>query len=75
METNFVLHAYVSVVFVKELVKCEIVDLLHKICRLSLHSGSLPEDWKMANVIQTFFFKKKKDQGGPGKLQTEIYPG
>ncbi|XP_053155158.1 uncharacterized protein LOC128346183 [Hemicordylus capensis] len=39
----------------KEL-KCELADLLAKIYNLSLQSGSVPEDWRVANV--TWIFKK-----------------
>lgn len=35
--------------FLKEL-KCEIADLLTKICNLSLRSAFVPEDWKADNV-------------------------
>ena len=49
----------------KEL-KCELVDLLTKICNLSLNSASVPEDWKVANVVPIF---KKGSRGDPGNYR------
>ncbi|XP_053112296.1 calcium uptake protein 3, mitochondrial isoform X3 [Hemicordylus capensis] len=49
----------------KEL-KCEIAHLLAKIFNLSLKSGSVPEDWRVANVTPIF---KKGSRGDPGNYR------
>ena len=46
--------------------KYEIADLLTKICKMSISSASVPEDWKMANVTPIF---KKGSRGESRKLQ------
>ncbi|CAM5086896.1 unnamed protein product [Natator depressus] len=49
----------------KEL-KCEIVELLTMICHLSFKSATVPNDWKIANVMPIF---KKGSRGDPGSYR------
>ncbi|CAM4722295.1 unnamed protein product, partial [Lepidochelys kempii] len=49
----------------KEL-KCEIAGLLTGICNLSFKSTSVPNDWRIANVMPIF---KKGSRGDPGNYR------
>ncbi|CAM4534756.1 unnamed protein product [Lepidochelys kempii] len=49
----------------KEL-KCEIAELLTMVCNLSFKSATVPNDWKIANVMPMF---KKGSRGDPGNYR------
>ncbi|CAM5131339.1 unnamed protein product [Natator depressus] len=58
----------------KEL-KCEIVELLTMVCNLSFKSATVPNDWKIANVMPMFKNGSTDDPGNYRPVSLTLVPG
>ncbi|CAM5175000.1 unnamed protein product [Eretmochelys imbricata] len=58
----------------KEL-KCEIAELLTMVCNLSFKSASVPNDWKIANVMPIFKKGSRGDAGNYRLISLMSVPG